>query len=215
MPRITIDAHRIREIYEKLAPRYDWHTALLEQLLLRRCRMRLLGRARGRVLEVGVGTGRNFPYYPEGCRITAVDLSPEMLRLAEMNAARLGLDVTLLEMDVQELSFPDRSFDTVVSSMTLCTIPDPIKALSEMARVAAPNGRILLLEHGRSHYRWLSRLLDRMAPYQIDRYGCHPNRNIVALVQAADLVILRVERHLAGIIQMICARPPHPVKAFR
>jgi ubiquinone/menaquinone biosynthesis C-methylase UbiE len=215
MPRVTIDTHRIREIYDKLAPSYDWHTALLEQLLLRRYRIRLLAGVRGRVLEVGVGTGRNFPYYPEGCQITAVDLSPEMLKLAEQHAARLSLEVTLLMMDAQELTFPDDSFDIVVSSMTLCTILDPIKALSEMARVTVPNGRILLLEHGRSTYRWLSWLLDRLAPYQIHRCGCHPNRNIVALAQAADLVVLRVERHLAGIIQLIYARPPRSTKVFK
>jgi len=206
MARATHTSSHIREIYDRLAPRYDRREAVVEWLL-RGHRRRLLRRARGRVLEVGIGTGRNLPYYPPGCRITGIDLSPEMLRRAEERAARLGRDVTLLPMDAEELSFPSGSFDTVVSSLTLCTVIDPIRALSEMARVTAPGGRILLLEHGRSPYLWLSRLLDRLAPHQVEKYGCHPNRNVLALVQAADLVVLRSERHLLGMLHLIWARP--------
>lgn len=210
MPRVTHTSSRIRAIYDRLAPRYDRREALVEWLL-RGYRRKLLRRARGRVLEVGIGTGRNLPYYPPGCRITGIDLSPEMLRIAERRAAQLGRDVTLLPMDAEELSFPAGAFDTVVSSFTLCTVVDPIRALSEMARVTAPGGRILLLEHGRSPHLWLSRLLDRIAPYQIAKYGCHPNRNVLALVQAADLVVLKSERRLLGVLHLIWARPqPFP-----
>ena len=206
MPRAIRTSSHIREIYDRLAPRYDRREALVEWLL-RGYRRKLLRRARGRVLEVGIGTGRNLPYYPPGCQITGIDLSPEMLKRAEERAARLGRDVTLLPMDVEELSFPSGSFDTVVSSLTLCTVIDPIQALSEMARVTAPGGRLLLLEHGRSPYLWLSRLLDRIAPRQVEKYGCHPNRNVPALVQAADLVILKSERHLLGVLHLLWARP--------
>lgn len=206
MPRAVHTSSRIREIYDRLAPRYDRREALVEWLL-RGYRRKLLRRARGRVLEVGIGTGRNLPYYPPGCRITGIDLSSEMLKVAEGRAARLGRDVTLLPMDAEELSFPSGSFDTVVSSLTLCTVIDPIQALSEMARVTAPGGRILLLEHGRSPHLWLSRLLDRVAPHRVEKYGCHPNRNVLALVQAADLVVLKSERHFLGVLHLIWARP--------
>ncbi len=206
MSRTALTTSHIRQIYDRLAPRYDRGAAVLE-CFLGRYRKRLLQRARGRVLEVGIGTGRNLPYYPPGCRITGIDLSPEMLRRAEALAARLGRDVTLLPMDAEELSFPAGTFDTVVSSLTLCTVIDPIRALCEMARVIAPGGRIFLLEHGRSSHLWLSRLLDRWAPLRVARYGCHPNRNVLALVQAADLVILRSERHLLGTLHLVWARP--------
>lgn len=208
MPRAVPTSSRVREIYDRLAPRYDRCEGWVEWWL-RRYRKRLLARARGRVLEVGIGTGRNLPYYPAGCRITGIDLSPEMLKVAARRAARLGRDVTLLPMDAEELSFPSGSFDTVVSTLTLCTVVDPIRALGEMARVTAPGGRILLLEHGRSTHLWLSRLLDRLAPHQIAKCGCHPNRNVLALVQAADLVVLRCERCFLGVLHLIWARPKH------
>lgn len=209
MSRATSDHTRVREIYDQLAARYDRREALGELLFLRRHRRQLLASAHGRVLEVGIGTGRNLPFYPPDCRITGVDLSPEMLKVAEQRAACLDLDVSLLPMDAHELTFPSGSFDTVVSSLSLCTMVDPIKVLTEMSRVSAINGRILLLEHGRSRYHWVSWLLDRLAPYQVKKYGCHPNRSILALAQAADLVVLRVERHfLGGIIHVIRARPP-------
>lgn len=215
MPRLTSESTHIQAIYDQLAARYDRREALVEWLFLRRYRRQLLGWAQGRVLEVGIGTGRNLPHYPPGCQITGIDLSSEMLKVAERRAARLGRDVTLLAMDAQEPTFPDASFDTVVSALTLCTVVDPIKALSEMARVVSPHGRILLLEHGRSPHGWISRWLDRLAPYAVQRYGCHPNRNIAALVQAADLVILKHTRHLGGIVHLIHARPPRPAKVFK
>ena len=209
MPRATSDFTHIQEIYDQLASSYDLRQAFGELLLLRRYRRQLLASAQGRVLEVGIGTGRNFPHYPLDCQITGVDISPEMLKVAEQRAARLGLGVKLSPMDAHELTFPRGSFDTVVSSLSLCTVVDPVKVLTEMSRVSALNGRILLLEHGRSCYRWVSWLLDDLAPYQVKKYGCHPNRNILALVQAADLVVLAAERHfLGGIIHVIRARPP-------
>lgn len=209
MPRATVDSHHIRVLYDELASGYDRRTALSDFLFLKRLRRQLLASAHGRVLEIGIGTGRNLPYYPRDCDITGVDISPKMLEAAAHRAAQLGLKVKLLQMDAHELSFPSSSFDTVVSSLSLCTVIDPVKALSEMSRVSVLNGRILLLEHGRSRYRWVCRVLDLLAPHQIGKYGCHPNRNILALVQAADLVVLQIERHfLGGILQVIRARPP-------
>jgi ubiquinone/menaquinone biosynthesis C-methylase UbiE len=214
MRRTTTDASRVREIYDQLASRYDRREALLEFLFLRRYRRQLLASAHGRVLEIGIGTGRNLPFYPRDCQITGIDLSAEMLRIADRRAARLGLHVTLRQLDAAELPFPAGSFDTVVSSLSLCTVSDPIQVLSEMSRTSARNGRILLLEHGRSRWhlfsRWpISLLMNYFIRSQVRRFGCHPDRNILALVQAADLVVLQVERHLlGGILHVIRARPP-------
>lgn len=209
MSRATVDSHHVRVLYDQLAAGYDRRTALRDFVFFRRFRRQLVASAHGRVLEIGIGTGRNLPYYPRDCEITGVDISPKMLEAAAQRAAQLGLTVELLQMDAHELRFPSARFDTVVSSLSLCTMIDPVKALTEMSRVSVPNGRILLLEHGRSRYGWVCCLLDLLAPRQIGKYGCHPNRNILALVQAADLVVLQVERHfLGGILQLIRARPP-------
>lgn len=214
MARTTADATRIREIYDSLAPGYDRREALLEWAMFRRYRRNVLAWAGGETLEVGIGTGRSLPHYPSDCRITGVDLSERMLQVAQGRAKRLGREVQLFPMDAHELEFPDDQFDTVVSNLTVCTFVDPIRALAEMARVAKPQGRILLLEHGRSPYRPVSWVLDRMAPITVARQGCHPNRNVVALVQAAGLIVLKAERRAAGIVQIVRARPPQPTHAF-
>ena len=214
MARTAVDATRIREIYDRLAPSYDRREALLEWAMLRRYRRDILAWAGGETLEVGIGTGRSLPHYPGDCRITGVDLSERMLQVAGRKAQRLGREVQLFPMNAQDLEFPDDQFDTVVSHLTVCTFVDPIRALAEMARVAKPQGRILLLEHGRSPYRPISWALDRMAPISVARHGCHPNRNVVALAQAAGLIVLKAERHTVGIIQVVRARPPQPSHAF-
>ena len=215
MTRATVDATRIREIYDRLAPRYDRREAILEWAVIRRHRRRLLAWAGGETLEVGIGTGRSLPHYPKDCQITGIDLSEAMLKRAHRRAKRLNRDVGLLPMDAQEMDFPDGQFDTVVSNLTVCTFVDPIQALAEMARVTKPQGRILLLEHGRSRHRGISWVLDRLEAVSVQRHGCHPNRNVVALAQAAGLIVLRPERHAAGLIHVIRARPPEPTHALR
>jgi ubiquinone/menaquinone biosynthesis C-methylase UbiE len=107
-----------------------------------------LQQASGKVLEVAVGTGKNLNYYPRGCRIIAVDLSREMLNIARNRAAKLAKQVSFLVADAEALPFPDNSFDTVVSSVSTCTFPNPVAALKEIARVCRPEGKVLLLEHG-------------------------------------------------------------------
>lgn len=97
-----------------------------------------------------MGTGKNLSYYPRGCRITAVDVSAEMLNLARKRAAKLSMRISFLLSDAEALPFHDQRFDTVVSSLTTCTFPNPVATLREMARVCGPQGKILLLEHGRS-----------------------------------------------------------------
>ncbi len=203
-----LDAQGIRRIYDRLARLYDFLELPSEVLLgLRRCRRELVAKARGDVLEVGIGTGKNLPYYPPGCRLTGVDLSPAMLERAARRAARLGRTVVLLPMDAERLEFPDRSFDTVLSTLSLCTIPDPVRALREMGRVCRPGGRILLLDHVRSRVPWIGRLQDRLTPGNVRRLGCHLNRDSEALARAAGLEVRRVRRHRLGIVALVEAGP--------
>lgn len=156
---------------------------------------------------MGAGTGRNLQFYPPGSELTLIDLSPGMLRIAREGALRLGLQVTFRIMDVHALAFPDDSFNTVVSTLSLCTFVNPIKALSEMSRVCRSDGRILLLEHGRSDVPWINRLLDRLSQANARHFGCYWNRDPVYLVQQAGLEIIRVDRHFFGMIYCIRARP--------
>jgi len=149
----------------------------------------------------------NSPNYPPGTDLTGGDLSLAMLEQAHRRAYRLGKAVRLLQLDAEALPFPDRSFDTVLTSLSLCTVPDPIKALRAMARVCRANGVVLLLEHVRSDQPLLAWLQDQLTPASVRRIGCHLNRETASNIRAAGLAVEDVERHLWGVIQLIRARP--------
>src|SRR4030095_1092850 len=159
--RRYLTAQEISQKYDRFAQWFDLVEGVPDLLGIRKLRQRVLRQASGRVLEVAVGTGKNLRYYPRGCQIIAVDLSREMLNIARKRAGKLSIDVSLLLGDAQALPFFDHSFDTVVSSLSTCTFPEPVIALQEMARVCRTDGRVLLVEHGRSNREWLARGGDR------------------------------------------------------
>lgn len=117
-------AEEIREKYSRFARWYDLADLAIAPFVAR-ARRQIVGPARGRVLEVAVGTGKNLPSYPGDCEITAVDATPAMLEIARRRARRLGREATFLVMDAEALAFPDHHFDTVVSTMSVCTFPIP------------------------------------------------------------------------------------------
>ena len=202
-----LDKKQIQTKYEEFARWYDFGGGITEFLAVRRLRQRLLQRASGEVLEIGVGTGKNLPYYPRARHITAVDLSPAMLQLPRKRAMRLSLDVDFLIMDAEALAFPDQSFDTVVDSLSLCTIPDPVVALREMARVCRADGCILLVEHGRSSHGWLGRWQDRRADRHAEKLCCRWNLNPLDLIRQAQLPPIKVHRTFLGIFWMLEVGP--------
>lgn len=110
-------------------------------------------RARGRTLEVAIGTGRNLPLYPVDVELTGVDLSPRMLDVARRRVAESGRTVELLEADAANLPFADASFDTVVCTLSVCAMPDRAAAVAQMHRVLHPGGRLLLLDHAEPRWR--------------------------------------------------------------
>jgi ubiquinone/menaquinone biosynthesis C-methylase UbiE len=130
-----------------------------------------------------------------------------MLDIARKRAKKLGIDVSFLLMDAENLAFPDRSFDTVVDSLSLCTFPDALIALKEMARVCRSEGRILLLEHGRSDSEWLGRWQDRRADKHAKQLCCHWNREPLDLVRQAGLKLISARRTFFGILHVIEAAP--------
>lgn len=204
---MAFSSQELARKYDQFARWYDWVEGVPDILGVSRLRGRLLRKASGKVLEVAVGTGKNLHYYPANCRISAVDVSGEMLSVARKRAAKLSLDGSFLLADAEALPFPDKSFDTVVSSLTSCTFPNPVAALREMARVCRPQGRILLLEHGRSNREWLGRLQDRRADRHARQLGCHWNREPLELVREASLNVVEAQRVFLGIFHEISAEP--------
>ncbi len=196
----------IKKKYEGFASSYDRWEGIGEFLIVGRARRALLWHARGRVLEVGVGTGKNFSYYPPDCQVIGVDYSPAMLRIARRRAYARGRNVTLHEMDAQNLRFKAGSFDTVIDTLGLCTYPDPVRVLREMKRVCKKGGRILLLEHGLSSNRFLRWLQQRVKQKQLEKLGCHVDREMIRLVKKAGLKIVSAERRFFGIVYVIRAK---------
>lgn len=203
-----MDKQEVVEAYDRLAPWFDLVEGVPDVLLgVRRLRRRVLSRARGRVLEVAAGTGRNLPHYPAGCRLTAVDLSGGMLARLRRRLEGAASDVALARMDTEELGFPDDAFDTVVDTMALCTYPDPLGALREMSRVCRPDGRLLLVEHGRSRWPALARFQDRHDGWLAGSVGCHWNRDPTGLAETAGLSVRAVRRTVVGVFSGLVAGP--------
>jgi ubiquinone/menaquinone biosynthesis C-methylase UbiE len=204
---VVFASREISAKYDRIARWYDWLEGIPNLLGLSRLRRTLLRGVSGKVLEVAAGTGKNQTYYPRDCRIIALDLSGEMLKVARNRAARLSMPVSFLVADAETLPFPDNSFDTVVSSLSTCTFPDPVAALEEMARVCRSSGKILLLEHGRSDRERLALWQDRHADQFVKPLGCHWNREPLTLIRDAGLKVVRTRRTFFGMFHQIEAVP--------
>ncbi|HEX9681064.1 MAG TPA: class I SAM-dependent methyltransferase [Anaerolineales bacterium] len=194
--------------YDRLAPFYDAMESLIERSLFGELRRMLWSRVGGaRTLEVGVGTGKNMPYYPRNGRITAVDLSERMLERARRRAHRLGIGVDLRPMDVQKLEFPDGEFEAVVATFVFCSVPAPVAGLRELGRVTKPEGDIWLLEHVRVNGPVVSRLMDAFNPVVVRLMGANINRQTVENVRRAGLRVEAVEAVRGDLVKLIHARP--------
>lgn len=200
---------RRRRVWDRQASRYDRAIGWWERRLLGRDnRPWAAGRARGEVLEVAVGTGLNLPYYAPETRITGIDLSPAMLDVARQRAAELGRHVDLRQGDAHHLPFDDAAFDTVVCTFSLCNIPDPHRAVSEMRRVLRPGGRVVLVDHVRSTSRpvyWLQKAMEKVS-VRLD--GDHLTRRPAAIVELLDLDIVERDRFRRGIVERLVALKP-------
>ncbi len=160
----------------------------------------------GEVLEIAVGTGRNLPFCPEDVRLTGVELSPKMLAVAHRWARSLGVEADLRVADAQDLPFPDASFDAVVSTLALCTIPDDRRAVAEAARVLRPGGCLLLLEHVRSPLLPVRLLQGILDPFFVLLEHDHLLREPLRHVEAEGLLVERLERSKLGIAERLAAR---------
>jgi ubiquinone/menaquinone biosynthesis C-methylase UbiE len=164
-------------------------------------RRQLVPQAQGRVLEIGMGTGRNLPFYDPNriTRLVGVDPAMQMHRLAHKRSQKAGINVELMGLSAEQLPTADASFDTVVCTYTLCSIPDAAQALREMRRVLVPGGKLLFCEHGRAPDEAVRRWQDRLQPlWGSLAGGCHLGRDIPALLEETGFAATTQSGYLAG-----------------
>jgi ubiquinone/menaquinone biosynthesis C-methylase UbiE len=202
------EKERIRGIYEKEAAKYDRSMGFFERTILGNARRWACARAEGEVLELAVGTGLNLPHFPAGIRLTGIEFSPAMLERAKRRATELGREVDLRLGDAESLEFDDESFDTVVCTYALCTIPDDRQAVREATRVLRPGGRLILTEHVRSPVRMVRGGQRLLEPFMLRFEADHLLREPLDHVKAEGLVIEELLRSRLGIVERVAARKP-------
>jgi len=193
--------------YDRIAWVFDWMEFPMETMASEKWRKKLFSYVEGHsILEAGVGTGKNLPYYSPGKSVTGIDISERMLARARKKAKRMDHSFTLLKMDVQALEFPDRSFDSIVSTFVFCSVPDPVKGLEETRRVLKSKGRAYFLEHVRPRgFRgWI---FDLVNPLFVRILGANINRNTVRNIEKSGFKILLEENLFSDIFKFIIAGP--------
>ncbi len=201
------DSAAIRKRYDRIAPYFEGIEAVVEGLVFKSWRKKLWDQVEGHhILEVGVGTGKNFDYYPKDARMTAIDFSEQMLKQAALKRDRKNTVVNLELMDIQSLCFADNSFDTVICSFVFCSVPMPVKGLKELYRVCKPGGQVLLLEHVLSSNPVLAAVMNLLNPVIVGLFGANINRNTVKNVKACAFTSVHVDERSSDMIKLIEAR---------
>lgn len=187
-----------------LAATYDLVTWWSERRLLSQLRPLIAGEAVGRVLEIGAGTGANFPYYRDVEKLVATEPDPYMLRRARRRANELELEVEFHQCPAEALPFADASFDTVVATLVLCTVADPGRALAEIRRVLKPGGTFRFIEHVRAGGGLVARVQDLLTPlWRWFGAGCHLNRRTAESIAAAGFDIVELLPQQALLVPFI------------
>jgi ubiquinone/menaquinone biosynthesis C-methylase UbiE len=205
---IEQETERVRAVQDHGARRYDREMDFYDRVLFADGREWACSQASGEVLEIAVGSGRNFKHYPRGTKLVGIDISEELLAISGRRAAEANLDADLRQGDAQKLEFPDESFDTVLITLALCTIPDDRAAVREAWRVLRPGGQLVLLEHVRSPARGIrvdQRLLE---PLSVRFQADHLIRDPLDYLAAEHFEIESVRRLKLGIVERVVARKP-------
>jgi ubiquinone/menaquinone biosynthesis C-methylase UbiE len=172
---------------------------VMRQRPLQKYRREVVAEANGRVLEVGVGSGLNFPHYGKRVEMVfGIDPSPRLLAIARRRAAEAGVRAEFLQGSATAIPLADKTMDTVVMTWTLCSIPDPLAALREMRRVLKPDGQLLFVEHGLSPESGIERWQHRLTPiWRHVAGGCHLDRKMDELIRSAGFDILKLRTEYA------------------
>jgi len=196
----------IKKRYDRLAPFFDIMEGCLEWAFFKRWREIVWSKVQGpRILEVGVGTGKNFSYYPTGCEIVAIDFSGKMLQQAQRKSMVKAIKVDLQLMDAQQLAFADNSFDTVVATFVFCSVPDPLKGLQELYRVCKPGGKLVLLEHVLSSRPLLARIMNVLNPLVVRMAGANINRKTLDTVRRSGFHSLQLDPVSGDVVKLFTA----------
>jgi ubiquinone/menaquinone biosynthesis C-methylase UbiE len=198
---------RLRRYWDQHASGYDREMAFFERVLFGGGRQGACAQATGRVLEVAIGTGRNLAFYPPEVHLTGLEFSPAMQAIARERARELGRQIDLVLGDAQALEFADATFDTIVCTFSLCSIPDEARALAEMQRVLRPGGRLILLDHVAGEPSWVRALqwvLEQvMGPLS---GGDHFLRRPITLLPSRGLAVEFSQRSKLGIVERVITR---------
>ena len=193
--------------YNRISPIYDIMEIPMETMMFSNWRKDILSRLSGRVLEVGIGTGKNIPYYPDDCEVVGIDISDKMLSHAK-EKARSSNNISLFRMDAENLGFKDESFDYVITTFVLCSIPQPVPALEEMKRVCKPDGMVINLEHMKSDNKFIASVEDLLNPITKATTGVNINRETVENVKKAGLDVTEVKNMaFKDVFRLIRSRP--------
>ena len=201
--------------YDRTARWYDLFEFLTEALVYGYWRKELFKWTKGnKFLEIGVGTGKNLRYYPTEADVTAIDFSEGMLSHAKRRAVKIGQNIVLNSMDVQELQFEPNSFPNVLGTFVFCSVPDPVKGLKEIERVCDADGQLLLIEHVRPRNKFLGQLFDWLNPIIVKRTGVNINRNTAENIRKAGFEIELEKNLLGNIYKLFVARPAKLTRNF-
>ena len=205
-----LETAKTKARFNRIAPMYDSMEWVTETAAFRHWRQKLWTLVpSGRVLEVGIGSGKNFAYHSDRVTVIGIDISERMLAKARPKARDMDYAIELYQGDAQRLEFADDSFDAAAATFVFCSVPDAVAGLRELGRVVKPDGKIVLMEHVRINQpAIIGKLMDWIDPLVVRLIGPHINRRTVENVITAGLQVEQVEELApGGLVKLILARP--------
>lgn len=200
---MSINTEKIKRRYDRASAIYDILESPMEMMALKKWRIEIMDELKGKVLEIGVGTGKNVAYYPDNVDITAIDFSEKMLNKAKLKAEALNKKVEFYNMDAESMGFQDNTFDVIFTTCVFCSVPDPVQGFKEIMRVCKPGGKVIMIEHVRSEKKVLGLIMDLMNPLVVNSYGANINRRTINNIERAGFSKVNVTNLYSDIVKKI------------